>query len=77
MSTNRSAEYVARFININDPNETILIEEVYCNINDDLIPAYHISHISSKDNLTVYLSILDQSILPVSYTHLDVYKRQK
>ncbi len=63
MNTNRSAEYVARFININDPNETILIEEVYCNINDDLIPAYHISHISSKDNLTVYLSILDQSIL--------------
>jgi hypothetical protein len=62
-NTNRSAEFVTRFVNINDLNDAIIVEEVYCNLNDDLIPAYHISHISSKDNLTMYLSIADGKIL--------------
>ena len=60
MNTNRSAEYVARFININDPNEIILIEEVYCNMNESFF-SYATKFTSSASNSYEVFELPDES----------------
>ena len=42
---------------------------VYLNINDDLVQLKDASHLWGKD-------VFETTDIPVSYTHLDVYKRQ-